>query len=101
MQEIFLANLQVSVNNIFHNFHGFIFEQFSFFLEVGAQISLVAEFCDDVAVASLPDDIIASEDILVFEFGQGFDLAIEHFPTDAVLDSLHVNGFDCDDLIWF
>jgi hypothetical protein len=35
----------------------------------------------------------------MFEFGEGFDFAIEHFPADCILHSLHINGLDCDDFI--
>ena len=51
-------------------------------------------------MTGLPDDVVAAEDVVVLEFGEGLDLAIEHFPADGVLDALHVDGLDGDDLAW-
>ena len=53
-----------------------------------------AEFRDDVAIGGLPDHFIASEDVGMFELGEGLDLAVEHLPADCILDSTHVDGLD-------
>lgn len=48
----------------------------------------------------LSNDVEALEDVVVIECGKCLDLAVEHFATDGIFDSFHVDGFDGDDFIW-
>lgn len=94
MQELVLTDLEVPDDDIFHDRKDFAFRQAFSLFEVGTEIPLRAEFRDDVAVGGLPDNFVASEDVGVFEFGEGLDLAVEHLATDCILDSTHIDGLD-------
>ena len=76
MQKFVLADLEVAVNNIFHNGEGLTFRNSFAFLEVGAEIALRAQFCDDVAVSCLADYLVAPENVGMLQFGEGLYLAI-------------------------
>lgn len=71
-----LADLEIAVNNIFHNGQSLTFRNSFAFLEVGTEIALRAQFCDDVAVSCLADHLIAPENVGVLQFGECLDLAI-------------------------
>jgi hypothetical protein len=42
----------------------------------------------------LPYNIKALEDVAMVQSGKGLNFAIEHFATDGILYSFHVDGFD-------
>ena len=58
-----------SANNALCQFHGFLFAESLLLLEKDAEVTPVAELSDDVAVAPLPHDIVALEDMLMLKSG--------------------------------
>ncbi len=76
MQKLIIGHLEKALHDVLHEDCDFLLGDLAFLLEEGAEISLVAELGDDVAVGGIPDDIVALEDIRVFEFGESFNLAI-------------------------
>ena len=76
MQKLVLADFEIAIDDVLHEGKDFVFWHFALLLEEGTEVALLAVFSDDVAVRGLADDIEASEDVGVFEFGQGLDLAI-------------------------
>ena len=100
MKEAIFCQMDEAGNNIFDELEDLLFLDSFTLLEVLAQISIIAVFSDDVAVRGFADDIKTFENIGVFQLGKGLDLAIQHFSADSVLDALHVDGLNCDGLVW-
>lgn len=76
VQKLVISHLKKSLHNVLHEDDNFFLRDFALFLEKWAKISLVAVLSDDIAMGWVPDDIVAFEDIGVFEFGESLNLAI-------------------------
>lgn len=76
MQKVSLGHINKSWNYILGEFKGLKFTESSFFLQVPTEISFVTEFSYNIAMGCLTHDIIAPQDVGVFQFGEGLDLAI-------------------------
>lgn len=99
MQEFVLPHFNEPAHNVPQKFSGLLFTASAFFLQPFTQIPLVAILSDDVAVGGFPNNIVTLENVGMVEGCQGLYLAVEHFPTDSVLDSFHVDGFDSNYLV--
>ncbi len=100
MQELIFADLEEAVHDVTHEPQHFPLAHPAALLEEGAEVALVAELSDDIAVGGLTDDVEALEDIGMLQLGQGLDLTVQHLATDCVSHALHVDGLDGDCLIW-
>jgi hypothetical protein len=69
MEESFLTHLDKAFNDILEDFEGFSLWNSSLFLDQVAQIALVAELGNNVAVGGLAHDVKAPQDISVVESG--------------------------------
>jgi hypothetical protein len=76
MQKLILCHFKKSLHDVLHEDRNFFLRNFAFFLEERAEIPFVAELSDDIAMSGVPDDIVAFEDIGVFELSEGLNLAI-------------------------
>lgn len=76
MQKLIVCHFKKSLHDVLHEDCNFFLRNFAFFLEERAEIPFVAELSDDIAMSGVPDDIVAFEDIGVFELSEGLNLAI-------------------------
>lgn len=76
VQEATLSDLDEATDDVLCQFEDLTFPQPPFLLEEGREVAFVAVFSDDEAVGGLPDHIVAPQHVLMFEFGEGLDLAV-------------------------
>lgn len=76
MQIASLSHLDEPWHNIFHNLQNFLLSDPPLFLQEATKIPLIAELSNDEAVRGFTDNIIALQDIGMFDLGEGLDLAI-------------------------
>ena len=76
MQKLIISHLKKPLHDVLHEDCNFFLRNLAFFLEKGAEISFIAELGDDIAMCWVPDDVVAFEDIGVFEFSESLNLAI-------------------------
>ena len=99
MYDIFLCEVEVSPDDLVHVAAGFILAHLMFdeFVEIG-----VAEFGDDVGIVFGGEDLVDVEDVLlIFEFFEDGDFALEEDPVDLVLEHFHVDDLDGNFLVGF
>jgi ureidoglycolate hydrolase len=76
MEEVVFSQLDEPSHYVLDQLQHVPFAQTFTPLEQSAEVALVAELGNDEAVGLLLDHIVAGEDVVVFEFSQGLDLAI-------------------------
>lgn len=96
MQKTLLSNLDETWDNVFENFHWLILWKSPFFLEKAREITFITKFSNNITMSSFSDNIDAVKNILMFEGFKCFNFTVEHFPTDTVFDSFHINAFNSD-----
>lgn len=99
MQKLILADLDEPLHNIPHEAQHLPLAHPTLLLQQRAEIALVAELSDDIAMRSLSDDIEALEDIGMLQLGQGLDLAVQHLATDRITHALHIDGLNGHGLV--
>lgn len=100
MKESFITHFYKPTYNIFENFESFWLAHSALLFDQIAQVSFITVFSDDVTMRRLSNDIKALENVAMVQSCECLDLTVQHFTTDWVLDSFHINGFDCNGLIW-
>lgn len=80
---------------------GFVFGEFESFFDEGFQITLIAEFGDNVAIIGSTVNIVAFKDVGMVEFFECIDFAFEHFFLWFALYGLDIDDFDGDGLLIF
>jgi hypothetical protein len=76
MQVLILWHFYKTSDYVFHKLKHFSFTNLLLFLQKTTQITFIAVLGDYVAVGGVTYDIKASENVGVFEFSEGLDLAI-------------------------
>lgn len=99
MQELILTDLHEPLHNIPHEAQDLALAHATLLLQQGAEIALVAELSDNIAMRGLADDIEALENVGMLQLGQGLDLAVQHFAADRVSHALHVDSLDGHGLV--
>lgn len=74
VDDILLSEVIQPFQDIFDDGFSPILIEVSFLSEPGLEISLIAEFCDDVAIPVAGEDLIAFEDVGVTELFEYIDL---------------------------
>lgn len=99
MEELIFSDFEKAIDNVSHDGQNFSLAHAAFLLEEGAEIALIAELSDDIAMRSLADDIEALEDIGVLQLGQCLNFAVQHLSTHCIPHSLHIDGLYCHCLV--
>jgi hypothetical protein len=76
VQKLVLGHLEEALHNMPHEHCNLLLGDLALLLEERAEVALVAELSDDVAMRGVPDDVVALEDVGVLQLGERFNLAI-------------------------
>lgn len=99
MYDVFLCEVEVSPDDLVHIATGFILAHLMFdeFVEIG-----VTKLRDDVGIVFGGEDLVDVEDVLlIFEFFEDGNFALEEDPVDLVFEHFHVDDLDGDLLVGF
>ena len=101
MQESSISQMPESFDKVSDDGNGFLLRQFNSFLDESFQITLIAEFSDDVAIVCSTVNVMAFKNVGMVEFFEGINLAFEHLFLWFALNGLDINDFDGDWLLIF
>ena len=101
MQESSVSQMSESFDKVSDDGDGFLLRKFNSFLDESFQITLIAEFSDDVAIVCSTVNVVAFKNVGMVEFFKGINLALEHLFLRFALDGLDINDFDGDGLLIF
>lgn len=74
MKYFILLEINIAIDNIQHEFEGFNSSKSTFFLEDGAQITILTQFGNDVAIIDGDEDVFGGQDIGMRDMGKDVDL---------------------------
>ena len=100
MDDIFISQVEEPFQNIGDEGVGPAFIHLAVLSESGFQVTIAAEFSDDVTVTVAGEYLEAFEDIGMVKALEYIDFGVEQFFELLALQGLQLDYFDCYDFVW-